>query len=91
MGWAHGINNEGREVGYGVSATCDEEGCNERIDRGIAYVCGGMHDGGNHGCGRYFCGEHLYFVNRPEKVRANEESGQLCGECAGVEAWKSEA
>lgn len=61
MGWGFGINNEGREVGYYVRAICDEDGCEAHIDRGLAYVCGGMHDGGEWGCGRYFCGDHLFF------------------------------
>jgi hypothetical protein len=60
MGWGHGTNAEGREVGYNVAATCDQPGCSAAIDRGLAYVCGGMHDGGEHGCGKYFCEEHLF-------------------------------
>lgn len=59
MGWGFGINHEGREVGYTVEATCDEESCLAKIDRGLAYACGDMHDGGEWGCGKYFCGNHL--------------------------------
>lgn len=78
MGWGYGINDQGREVGYGVEATCDHEGCDEKIDRGLAYVCGGMHDGDEHGCGRYFCGEHLgYYWRGPDE----DMSVQLCGAC----------
>jgi hypothetical protein len=47
--------------GYSVKATCDEEGCDAEIDRGLAYVCGDMHDGNEHSCGKYFCGEHLFY------------------------------
>lgn len=72
MGWSGPMPNaEGRMVGYAVEATCDAEGCNEQIDRGLAYCCGGMHDGGEHGCGGYFCAEHLY-PGAPET---------LCGPC----------
>lgn len=71
MGWGSGVNAEGRKVGYLVRATCDEKGCRARIDRGLAYVCGGMHDGGEQGCGRYFCGRHL-FIGR---------GSQLCAAC----------
>jgi hypothetical protein len=60
MGWSLGRNNEGRDVGYGVPAYCDHPDCNAEIDRGISYVCGGEPDGGEHGCGLFFCGDHLY-------------------------------
>jgi hypothetical protein len=61
MGYAHYTLADGRKAGYGVVATCDEDGCGENIDRGLAYLCGeDPGDGGEHGCGGYFCGEHLY-------------------------------
>lgn len=76
MGWSYGINIEGREVGYSVEATCDLDGCEEKIDRGLAYVCGGMHDGDEHGCGRYFCASHMLMgIGIPD---------QLCEACAEV-------
>lgn len=71
MSWAFGINAERREIGYGVLALCDESLCPNQIDRGLAYVCGGMHDGGDWGCGRYFCYPHLY----------SHELGFMCAEC----------
>ena len=72
MGWAGPMPNaRGREVGYAVEAVCDLDGCDAKIDRGLAYVCGDMHDGGEHGCGDYFCGAHLFF-GAPE---------QLCEAC----------
>lgn len=72
MGWSGPMPNaEGRSVGYAVDATCDLQGCERKIDRGLAYVCGGMHDGGDHGCGRYFCEYHLFFGHPV----------QLCGGC----------
>lgn len=64
MGWGSGVNEKGREVGYNIAATCDLDGCEKDIDRGLAYVCGGMHDGGDYGCGDYFCGEHLFMPSR---------------------------
>lgn len=63
MGWAYcGLDAYGREIGYGIGATCDRRGCDAEIDRGLGYCCGPMHGGGEGGCGRYYCGEHLWFV-----------------------------
>ena len=59
MSWAFGVNLEGHEVGYTVEAECDETGCMKRIDRGLAYACGDAPDGGEHGCGLFFCYDHL--------------------------------
>lgn len=75
MGWAGPMPNaQGRMVGYAVVASCDQYGCNTTIDRGLAYCCGGMHDGGDHGCGRYFCGQHIFMgIGLPE---------QMCESCA---------
>lgn len=75
MGWSGPMPNaEGREVGYAVEATCDLKGCDEKIDRGLYYVCGDMHDGGEYGCGGYFCAAHLLMgVGLPE---------QMCEACA---------
>lgn len=80
MGWGTGTNAAGRDVGYMVQAECDEPGCTVEIDRGIAYVCGGMHDGGEHGCGRYFCGEHLGYVH-------GCHDAQLCDACH--DSWEA--
>lgn len=74
MGWGSGTNAQGREIGYLVEATCDLDGCDEKIDRGLAHVCGGMHDGGDHGCGGYFCGEHLFM--------GPKLPNQMCERCA---------
>jgi hypothetical protein len=64
MGWAFcGQDSEGRDIGYGVPATCDHPECSEAIDRGLAYACGGMHgDLGDEGCEGYFCDEHLIYA-----------------------------
>lgn len=77
MGWAFCVNARGREVGYGIEATCDEPGCLAEIDRGLDYVCGGMHDGGDHGCGKYFCGQHTSYAWRDDEP----VSEQLCTAC----------
>lgn len=73
MGWSIGFdNNWNRDIGYGVPAICDYPGCNEKIDRGLSYVCGGEPYGGNKGCGLYFCGKHLFI---------DEDATQLCERC----------
>lgn len=79
MGWASGISRTARwgtrVVGYGHIAECDEDGCITVIDRGLAYICGGYDavgsvDGGQYGCGGFFCGHHLYVTpRRPQRCR----------------------
>jgi len=62
MSWALGYDpNWNRDIGYGVPAICDHPDCNAKIDRGLSFVCGDDVYGGEHGCGLYFCGEHLLF------------------------------
>lgn len=64
MGWAVGYDgNTRRFVGYGVPAICEHPDCTEEIDRGLACCCGDMHFDG---CGRYFCGKHLYWNGQSE-------------------------
>jgi len=59
MGWSVGYDDYWkRDIGYGVPAICDHPECNEEIDRGLGYVCGGEPYGGDDGCGLYFCGKH---------------------------------
>jgi hypothetical protein len=60
MGWSVGYDSKWqRDIGYGVLAFCDEPGCNEVINRGLAYVCCGEEPyGGDKGCGLYFCQQH---------------------------------
>ncbi len=79
MGWGSGKNAQGREVGYSVEAVCDLDGCSAEIDRGLAYVCGGMHDGGEDGCGGYFCGEHRFLTGWEDSTKRPE--GFLCLSC----------
>lgn len=65
MGWQIGYDSRwGRDIGYGVPATCDAPRCGQSIDRGLAYVCGGEPYGGEHGCGLYFCDAHLLITPR---------------------------
>ena len=60
MSWAIGYDDFWkRDIGYGVPAFCDHPDCNEKIDRGLAFVCGGEPYGGDDGCGLYFCEKHL--------------------------------
>jgi hypothetical protein len=62
MGYGHYTLPDGREAGYLVEAECDQDGCPEQIDRGLAYLCGDNPDGhrpdSEWGCGLYFCGKH---------------------------------
>lgn len=69
MGWGIGFDsNWQRDIGYGVPCRCDQPGCNKRIHRGLAYVCGGQPFGGEDGCGLFFCGDH-------------QRGNQLCERC----------
>lgn len=77
MGWAFcGTDSEGREIGYGVEATCDHPECSEKIDRGLGYACGGMHLEGEYSCEKYFCGDHLNVV-----VTTEGQVISICDEC----------
>lgn len=61
MGWSNcGLDSNGRPIGYVFAATCDFEGCEAKIDRGLGYACGGMHgeDDPPGSCEGYFCGKH---------------------------------
>jgi hypothetical protein len=73
MGWAVGFDSHWqRDIGYGVPAICDQPGCSAAIDRGLSYVCGREPYGGEHGCGLFFCGEHLWVS--PARI-------QVCDRC----------
>lgn len=73
MGWSLGFDsNWSRDIGYGVPAWCDAA-CGTKIDRGLAYVCGGGPYGEPDGCGLYFCDRHLYFTE--------EWKEQMCSRC----------
>lgn len=67
MGYArYDITRNGQTIkaGYAVEATCEEPECSARIDRGLDYLCGQTPGGDEHGCGGYFCGQHLYGDNQ---------------------------
>ena len=54
-----GTDSKGRSIGYAHEATCDYPGCDKKIDRGLAYTCGGMHGEFDIYCESYFCENHL--------------------------------
>lgn len=86
MGWEIG-ESEGRDVGYGVPAICEHPYCDKRIDRGLAHVCGGMHGSSDGGCGRYFCGDHLFHgcfgMDEMTDEQIDEaDTNQICVACA---------
>lgn len=68
--------------GYGVPAICEYPDCNEEIDRGISYACGGE-PFSEHGCDRYFCGKHRNYHC------FNSGNGRECVEvCARCNKYK---
>lgn len=81
MGWGNcGTDSKGRPIGYVFEATCDYPGCEEEIDRGLSYACGGMHGEDENGCEGYFCGKHL---SMPWDDEADEPIGEhdVCPDC----------
>lgn len=58
-------NGETIEAGYSVPTVCEEDGCEENIDRGLAHLCGETPGGDEHGCGGYYCGNHLHMAPGP--------------------------
>ncbi|MFH8405530.1 hypothetical protein ACH4FX_12255 [Streptomyces sp. NPDC018019] len=62
------------EAGYGVPAVCEKDGCDEEINRGLGCLCGEVPGGDEYGCGRYFCGWHLYGAPA-------DEPGGRCADC----------
>lgn len=87
MGYAIGTGSGGRDIGYGVPATCDHPDCDEKIDRGMSYACGEFVS--DFGCGLYFCFKHLSYVTVPngdertglDRPLDNEECSNLCERC----------
>lgn len=74
MGWSIGYDDRWeRDIGYGVPAYCDHPDCTTEIDRGLAFVCGAEPYGGEHGCGLYFCPEHLAYYTSNRR--------QACSRC----------
>lgn len=75
MGWSVGWDSKHRRWrGYGVPAYCEVPGCDETIDRGLAYLCGD----GEKGCGQFFCPAHLWF-------NARHGDPQMCERCCDEE------
>ena len=80
MSWAVGYDpNWKRDIGYGVPSVCDFPTCNTQIDRGIGYVCGGDVQGGEWGCGLYFCESHLQYNKVPGTERDIVRVCERCG------------
>lgn len=85
MGWANcGTDSTGRNIGYAHEATCDHEGCSEKIDRGLSYACGDMH-GENDGidCEKYFCENHRqnYVIHIHGECRVCDACAKRLVEC----------
>lgn len=77
MGWSVGYDEQWkRDIGYGVPAWCDHPGCDEVIDRGLSYVCGGEPYGGDKGCGLFFCERHIYCNGAPQCERCVTDTGE---------------
>lgn len=80
MGYAHYEiirNGEKIEAGYSVETVCEETGCKASIDRGLAYLCGKQPGGDEHGCGGYYCEQHLYGDNQCKRcAEAADEANQ---------------
>jgi hypothetical protein len=79
-------NGETIQAGYSVETICEaEEGCDEKIDRGLAHLCGATPGGDEYGCGGYFCADHLYGGIGPAEglcwqcTRRHEEQETLTG------------
>lgn len=75
-------NGEKIEAGYGVETVCEQDGCEENIDRGLAHLCGNNPGGDEYGCGGYFCGQHLYLGS------GAPVSEGLCKRCS--DRWEAE-
>ena len=61
MGYAVYRIGEGRHGGYGVPAYCEHPECNEEIDRGMSFACGGE-PFSEIGCDKYFCSKHRHYT-----------------------------
>lgn len=66
-------NGDRIAAGYSVEAVCEKDGCKAKIDRGLAYLCGKDPRGDDHGCGGYFCEQHLYGDNQCETCSAKAD------------------
>jgi hypothetical protein len=77
MGYAHYMitRQDGVtiEAGYGVDAICERDDCTAKIDRGLAHLCGKTPGGDEHGCGGYYCEQHLYGDQQCETCSAKAD------------------
>lgn len=74
MGYAnYDLQDGAGPRGYAVADVCHAEGCDEKIDRGLSYLC--------YGCGGYFCGEHRTVADAEFDSFAGRSS-QCCKACA---------
>lgn len=80
MGYAYGINDKGREVGYSVQAKCDWPDCDTDIDRGMYFQCGGGEQSQEEVpyCCDFFCDKH-----KPGEVCLKCEENLECPSCNG--------
>lgn len=95
MGWAYGIDGNGREVGYGVEAECDHPDCHVKVWRGLSERCGALDcetDDGTPGCGNFFCDTHLVsiiYVGEAEHAVVSPCDGGFCLSCTtAIEAGR---
>lgn len=95
MGWANcGEDSKGRSIGYAHEATCDHEGCQEKIDRGLSWICGRyMHGVCDWSCERYFCDSHVNEPDLPSSLLAMmhaDDVWSVCFQCCQEleAAWK---
>ena len=79
MGWGNcGTDSKGRPIGYVFEATCDHPGCDEKIARGLDYVCGSMHGEDEYSCEKYFCHKHKANVVQMD----DDNLTHICDKCA---------
>ena len=80
MGYAHyTLPGETEPRGYAVETVCAHAGCEEKIDKGLGYLC--------YRCKKYFCDHHLtmHFDDNDEVAKFEcfaGESEQICCDCA---------
>lgn len=70
-------NGETIQAGYAIEAACEEDGCEEKIDRGLAYLCGKNPGGDEHGCGGYYCDPHLTYDNQCQRCADAADKANL--------------
>lgn len=74
------------EAGYLIEDICHDPECEEKIDRGLSFLCGQFPGGDEYGCGWYFCDSHLFYNCEPAFQELADV--QLCGPC--IATYKKE-